>query len=189
MKRTKIERHALLQKTIANNPFVTDDELSQILNVSIQTIRLDRMELAIPELRERIKLVAKNSLTDEIRSLPVDEIIGDIIDITVGKRAISMFDVKAEHVFKRNRIARGHYIFAQANSLAVAIVNNELALTTKADIRFLKQVREGDRIIAKATVCDDQAKSDRIMIHVESFVDQTCIFTGDFELFHSNKLK
>ena len=58
MKRSKKERQRLLTERISENPFVTDEQLASEFNVSVQTIRLDRMELAIPELRERIKGVA-----------------------------------------------------------------------------------------------------------------------------------
>ncbi len=106
--------------------------------VSVQTIRLDRMELGIPELRERIKNVAEKHVEDEVKSLPIDEVIGEIIDIQLDQTAISIFDVKKEHVFKRNLIARGHHLFAQANSLAVAVINDELALTVKVNIHFTR---------------------------------------------------
>ena len=46
------ERQELLQQTIESNPFITDEDLAEKFQVSIQTVRLDRMELSIPELRE-----------------------------------------------------------------------------------------------------------------------------------------
>lgn len=99
MKRSKKERQSLLTEQIADNPFVTDEQLAAEFNVSVQTIRLDRMELAIPELRERIKDVAAKKY-DEVKSLPLDEVIGEIIDIEPDNRAISIFDVGEEHVFQ-----------------------------------------------------------------------------------------
>src|SRR4051812_7079663 len=119
MKRNKKERQQLLTATIENNPFITDEDLAEKFQVSVQTIRLDRLELSIPELRERIKYVAEKKFEDEVLSLPIEEVIGEIIDIDLDKSAISIFEVKEEHVFKRNQIARGHHVFAQANSLAV----------------------------------------------------------------------
>ncbi|EAZ83296.1 transcriptional regulator of fatty acid biosynthesis, partial [Bacillus sp. B14905] len=127
LRRTKKERQRLLSETIAENPFVTDEQLATQFQVSVQTIRLDRMELSIPELRERIKDVASKNYENEVKSLPIDEIIGEIVDIELDNRALSIFDVKEEHVFQRNGIARGHHLFAQANSLAVAVINDELA--------------------------------------------------------------
>ena len=92
--------------------------MAEKFSVSVQTIRLDRLELSIPELRERIKNVAETKFDDEVRSLPIEEVIGEIIDIELDQTAISIFDVKQEHVFKRNQIARGHHLFAQANSFS-----------------------------------------------------------------------
>ncbi|KKB39305.1 transcription factor FapR [Bacillus thermotolerans] len=186
MKRTKKERQQLLQETIGENPFVTDEDLAEQFGVSVQTIRLDRMELSIPELRERIKHVAKSRLTDEVRSLPIEEVIGDVIDIELDSSAISIFDVRKEHVFVRNGIARGHHLFAQANSLAVAVINDELALTERATIRFTRPVREGERVVAKAKVTEVNAKKERTKVEVKSYVEKELVFRGDFIMYRSN---
>ena len=129
MRPNKKQRQKMLVETIKENPFITDEELAEQFSVSIQTIRLDRLELNIPELRERIKNVAKRNFSEEVRSLSIEEVIGEIIDIELDKHAISILDIKKEHVFSRNQITRGHHLFAQANSLAVAVINDELALT------------------------------------------------------------
>lgn len=110
MRLSKKERQKRLQETIEDNPFITDEELAERFRVSVQTIRLDRMELSIPELRERIKHVAEERFRNEVRSLSIEEVIGDIVDIELDKSAISIFDVKEEHVFSRNKIARGHHL-------------------------------------------------------------------------------
>ncbi len=182
MKFNKKERQKLLKETILDNPFITDEDLSKKFGVSIQTIRLDRMELSIPELRERIKDVAKKQL-DEVRALPLEEVIGEIIDLQLDQSAISILDVKEEHVFSRTKIARGHHLFAQANSLAVAIINDELALTAKATIRFTRQVKVGERVVAKATVT--KIESDRTTVQVRSFVELEKVFSGEFVMYRS----
>lgn len=94
MRRNKRERQRLLQATIEENPFITDEQLAEKFSVSIQTIRLDRLELSIPELRERIKHVAERTFADEVKSLPIEEVIGEIIDMQLDESAISIFDVK-----------------------------------------------------------------------------------------------
>ncbi|SOB92774.1 acyl-coenzyme A thioesterase PaaI-like protein [Ureibacillus xyleni] len=185
MKRTKKERQRLLTETIEDNPFVTDEQLASQFGVSVQTIRLDRMELAIPELRERIKDVAAKKYENEVKSLPIDEVIGEIIDIELDSRAISIFDVGAEHVFQRNGIARGHHLFAQANSLAVAVINDELALTVKANVFFVKPVRAGDRVITKAIVRGQHNEKNRTYIDVVSTVNNDTVFKGEFEMYRT----
>src|SRR5690625_5600967 len=82
-----------------------------------------------------------------------------------------MLEVGPEHVFSRNKIARGHHLFAQANSLAVAVINDELALTTKSEIKFTRQVKESERVIAKATVKGQNNKGLTI-VKVDSYVNQ-----------------
>ncbi|MEH7106803.1 transcription factor FapR [Bacillus sp. JJ1764] len=185
MRRSKKERQQLLSTTIKENPFITDEELAEKFQVSVQTIRLDRLELSIPELRERIKTVAEKRFEDEVRSLPIEEIIGEIIDIELDESAISIFDVKEEHVFKRNQIARGHHVFAQANSLAVAVINDELALTAKANIQFKRSVRLNERVIAKAKVAKIDDLTGRTFVQVSSFVNNELVFTGEFEMYRS----
>lgn len=182
----KKDRQKQLLKTIKENPFITDEELSEKFSVSVQTIRLDRLELSIPELRERIKNVAEKQFGDEVKALPIDEVIGEIIDIELDRSAISIFDVRKEHVFKRNSIARGHHLFAQANSLAVAVINDELALTSKANIHFTHSVKEGERVIAKAKVREPKV-GDRTIVDVNSYVGNRLVFTGDFEMYRNSK--
>ncbi len=186
MKKNKKERQLLLQETIVNTPFITDEELAEKFHVSIQTIRLDRLELSIPELRERIKNVAEKKLDDEVKALPIEEVIGDIIDLQLDESAISILEIKKEHVFSRNQIARGHHLFAQANSLAVAMINDELALTAKANIHFTRQVKENERVIAKAKIEKNDLENRRTTIKVNSYVGNELVFSGEFEMFRSN---
>ncbi|WP_409305385.1 transcription factor FapR [Peribacillus sp. SCS-155] len=186
MRRSKKERQHLLIETIKNNPFITDDELAAKFYVSVQTVRLDRLELSIPELRERIKNVAEKNFGDEIRALPLEEVIGEVIDINLDQNAISILDIRKEHVFKRNGIARGHHLFAQANSLAVAVINDELALTAKANIKFSRSVKENERVIAKARVVETDTASRRSLVEVNSYVGNELVFKGEFDMYRSN---
>lgn len=183
MKRSKKERQRLLTQTIEDNPFVTDEQLAQQFQVSVQTIRLDRMELSIPELRERIKHVASKTFENEVKSLPLDEVIGEMIDIELDKQALSIYDVKESDVFARNGIARGHHLFAQANSLAVAVIDDDLALTVTANLQFVKPVRVGDRIISKAVVTGRDAN--RTYVDVTSTVNGEAVFKGQFEMYRT----
>ena len=185
MKLPKKERQQLLVQNIEGNPFMTDEQLAKDFSVSVQTIRLDRMELNIPELRERIKGVASKNYENEVKSLPIHEVIGEIIDIELDERAISIFDVKEEHVFERNGIARGHHLFAQANSLAVAVINDALALTVRSDITFVKPVKAGDRVITKAVVTGKDTEKNRTYIKVTSTVDGEIVFTGQFDMYRT----
>nr|WP_207952082.1 transcription factor FapR [Paenibacillus turpanensis] len=171
-------------RLIETNPFVTDDELCRHFNVSIQTIRLDRLELGIPELRERLKAMAAQSY-DQVRSLPIDEVIGEVIDLQLDQSGISLFEIREEHVFSRNGIARGHHIFSQANSLAIAVMNEEMALTAGAEIRFLRPVRLHEKCIAKANVDKSSAKKGMVRVNVHTYVGDELVFEGKFTIFRT----
>lgn len=188
MRLKKAERQQLLKEKIEESPFIKDEELAKLFNVSVQTIRLDRLELAIPELRERIKTVATDKWKKMVKSLPVEEVIGEIIDLELDKRAISILNIQKEHVFSRNKIARGHHLFAQANSLAVAVIDDDLALTKKAEIKFMRQVKLGEQVVAKAKVID-RIEDGTTVIQVDSFVKNEKVFSGMFHMYRSSKTK
>ena len=62
-KRSKVQRQKELVDMLKTDPFYTDEELAEVFSVSVQTIRLDRMSLNIPELRERVKNIAESQST------------------------------------------------------------------------------------------------------------------------------
>lgn len=188
MRMKKLERQEKLKEKIEATPFITDEELADHFKVSVQTIRLDRLELSIPELRERIKTVATKNWNEMVKTLPVEEVIGEIIDLELDDRAISILNIQEEHVFSRNKIARGHHLFAQANSLAVAVIDDDLALTKTADIKFTRQVKLGEQVVAKAKVKNSDLAG-TTMIEVESFVKKELVFSGRFYMYRSSNSK
>jgi len=177
----KETRQLKLLDKINKTPFITDQELADFFSVSIQTIRLDRLELGIPELRKRIKSVATSQWSEKLKSLPIEEVIGSIIDLELDNRAISILDIKEEHVFSRNKIARGHHLFAQANSLALAVIDDELALTHKSEINFKRQVKLGEQVVCKATVLSK--KQSKTIVEINSYVKDDLVFQGQFIMY------
>ena len=189
MRMPKVERQELLQELVERNPFLTDDELSKRYDVSVQTIRLDRLECGIPELRKRLLNVASQTMEEKVKSIGTDEVLGDIIDIVLDERALSIFDVTIDHVFQRNGIARGHHLFAQANSLAVAVMDDDLALTVKSSIDFLKPVRAGERVVARAEVNKESLLEKRTLVEVVSTVGDVEVFIGQFYMYRTTDRK
>jgi acyl-coenzyme A thioesterase PaaI-like protein len=72
------------------------------------------------------------------------------LDIELEKSGLSLLEITRDMVFQKNNIARGHVLFAQANSLAVAIIDAEVALTGASKVSFIRPVRLGEKIVAKA---------------------------------------
>lgn len=182
MRLRKTDRQNQLLQIIEENPFITDEELAKMFQVSIQTIRLDRLSKNIPEARERIKKVASQTLETSVKSLQIEEVIGEILDISMNSKGISIFEIKNEHVFSRTKIARGHHLFAQANSLCVAVIDSPIVVTAKANVQFLQPVLLGQRVVAKANVRQLENEKGRSIVVVESFVGNDLVFLGKFEV-------
>jgi len=175
--RYKRERQQVMVSQLQENPFLTDEELAELLSVSVPTVRLDRLELGIPELRVRTKDVAEQ-FYGQIRSLGTGELIGDILELDVGKRGISVLEVKKDMVFSKTKILRGHYLFAQVNSLAVALINADVVLTGSAAVRYLTPVFLKDKVVACAEVVGQKGKS--FFIKVNSRVGSAEVLRGRF---------
>lgn len=175
----KKERQSRLTESLTLDPFLTDEELSELFNVSIQTIRLDRLELGIPELRERIKNVAERNYS-KLRSIEGKEIIGELVDVELGKSGISILSTSDDMVFRRSRVVRGHYIFAQAESLALAVIDAPVALTGVANIKYKIPIYSGDKLIAKAEVV--RRRGNKYFVWVKIKVRQEEAFRGKFIL-------
>lgn len=176
---SKKERHVKLVEKLKEDPFLTDEELMQYFNVSIQTIRLDRLELGIPELRERIKKVAEKSYS-KVRAIGGTEIVGELVDINLGKSGISILETDENMAFMKTSIVRGHNIYAQAESLAIAVIDAEVALTGVANVKYKDLVKAGEKLIAKAEVI--RKRGNKYFVHVFTYVGQKQVFRGKFIL-------
>lgn len=177
MRAKKRQRQSELQSLLDQNPFLSDEELAANFAVSVQTIRLDRMELGIPELRERMKMVAHDAYA-KIRSLSKQELVGQLRELELGRFGTSVLDTTMEMIFEKTKIVRGHYIFAQANSLAVALVDAAVALTASADIRFVRPVFAGERLVCTARVA--QHAENRVHVDAVTVSGDARVFQGRF---------
>lgn len=170
-------RQETLKGKIESNPFLTDGELALLLNVSIQTLRLDRLELGIPELRERTKQMAE-SAQDKLKSIPSSEIVGELIDLELDKQGISILQITPDMVFEKTQIARGHYVFSQANSLALAVIDAPTALTGVANVKYKTPIHVGEKLIAKAEVI--RKRGNKTFIWVKTRNEKQEVFRAKF---------
>jgi len=176
---SKQERHKRLIQKVKDDPFLKDEELAEYLGVSIQTIRLDRMELGIRELRERIKDVASDNY-EKVKSLDSKEIVGELVDLKLGESGISILETNESMTFERNKIIRGHFIYSLAETLAIAVIDAEVALIGVANIKYKNPVIAGVRLIAKAEV--KRIKSNSYVVWVKIEEKQMVVFRGKFIL-------
>ncbi|MBQ8918507.1 MAG: transcription factor FapR [Acidaminococcaceae bacterium] len=173
----KLIRHGKLQKLIQKDPFLTDEQLARTLKVSVPTIRLDRLALNIPELRERIRVMASTAST-RLKAIDQKDIVGELIDLELNKSAISTLTITNEMVLGKTGVGRGYFMFAMADTLALALVDTEFALTAVSNVKYKVPVYPGDRLVAKAEVMN--IKDDRYYIRTVIKRESTEVFRAKF---------
>ena len=182
---SKFDRQKKIKEYISKDPFLSDKKLAELFNFSVQTIRLDRLEMNIPEMRKRIVQVAKNtSSSDKVKSLSKEEIVGELIDIELGKNGIAILKTTKDMAFNRTGIVRSHYIFSLADSLAISIIDAEVALTGIVRLRYKKPVYAGQTLVAKARIVRNKGNKYLVSVHVKT--EQKEVFTGKLIIFTVN---
>ena len=174
-KAAKIQRQQGLKDYLNEVPFATDEELAKLFTCSIQTIRMDRLELGIPEVRERLKAIDNYS---KVRSLQNEEMVGQLISLELGVKAVSVLEVVESMVSEHSKVCRGHHIFAQANMLTMTLIDSEVVLTGSARIRFKRPVFLGEKMVATATWA--RSKTNKHLIKVVTKVGTEEVFVGKF---------
>lgn len=175
----KKQRQVILREKLRDGMFLTDEELAATLGVSVQTIRLDRLELGIPELRERTRQLAHENHA-KIRTMTSGEIVGELIDLELGHAAISLMTITPEMVFEKTKIARGHYLFAQANSLALGLIDAPTAVTGVANVKYKTPVYMGAKLVAKAEVV--KIRGNKYFVWVKTRNESREVFRAKFIL-------
>ncbi|MGL4911206.1 MAG: transcription factor FapR [Romboutsia sp.] len=177
-KKSKVQRQSELVQMLKDDPFYTDEELANLFEVSIQTIRLDRMSLNIPELRERVKSIAE-AQGSKVKALKVAEITGEIIDLNIGDVGISMLEITEDMIYSKTNTLRDVFVFSMANSLGMAIINAPKVTLKTCTTEYLKIIENKDRLIAKAEISKVKDKKHYINVVVNNRACEP-IFTGEF---------
>lgn len=182
----KEERRKGLGEALSKHPFFTDEELAEQFKVSVSTIRLDRGELGIPELRERTKAVAQE-VSSALKSLDYQELIGELLELVVGESARSELIIDESMVLAKARVARGHHLFAQANSLAIALVDAPIALTGSVELKFMRPVHLGEVVVAEGKVLKRQRNKYWVSVSVKANSEE--VLRGNWILFAIENLE
>ena len=146
----KQERQKQLQEKLNITPFLTDEELATHFGVSVPTIRLDRLELGIPELRERIRVMATGQ-SHEMAEHVSYEVVGELIDVTEGHQALSMLRTTADMEDQFGYV-EPQYLYAQANSLAKVVMGTTVCSAEVGNIKYKNPVGSGTNLVAKAEI-------------------------------------
>ena len=113
-----------------------------------------------------------------VKSVTDREIIGELIELDLGKKATSILEVTSEMVAEKSHVCRGHHIFSQANMLAVALIDAEIVLTGSARIRYRRPVYLNEKLIATAVLA--RQRSNKHLVKVVSKVGAEEVFVGKF---------
>lgn len=178
----KLKRQRELVKILDENPFLTDKQLANILQVSVPTIRLDRLQQGIPELRERINEMARDSY-GRLMTMNSQDIIGKIIHLNIGYEGISTLETDDEMTFANSDIVRGNFIFEQGNSLAAAVVDAPIAMTDTANIKFHRAVTAGEYLICKGKASKNKSETKgtkQYSVQINTWSNEDKVFEGIF---------
>jgi len=170
-------RQEHLTKLLEKNPMETDEDLASLLGVSISTIRLDRALMGVPELRERVKRMAQEA-GSKLRSLSRSEIVGDLLELEPNKWALSVLRTTREMAFRTTDILWDHYIYAQASSVAVAVIEAANVIIDSMRGEYKGHAKVGDLLIARAKVGVN--RDDKYIVSVHTRVGEKEIFVGRF---------
>jgi len=173
----KKNRQDRLLKLLEHNPLATDEELAASLTASVSTIRLDRAVLGVPELRERMRFMAQKA-TSRLRSLKQSEVVGDLLELEPNKWALSVLETRREMAFRETDMVWDHYIYAQASSIAIAVVEADLVIVDSMRGEYKGHARVGDSLVARAKV--GVHKDDKYIVSVRTKVGEKEIFVGRF---------
>ena len=113
-----------------------------------------------------------------VKSMGHREIVGELVDLELGVRGISILDTSEEMGFEKTGLVKGQHVFAQADSLALATADAEVALTGLANAKFKIPVKVGERLVAKAEVI--RRKGNRSVVLVQTRAGADTVFRGKF---------
>lgn len=173
----RTKRHQKLAALITENPLCTDEDLAKLLKVSISTIRLDRALLGVPELRERTRKMAAKAVT-RLRSLKQEEFVGELLGLEPNRWALSVLLTTRDMAFRHTNQVWDQYIYAQASTLAIAVVEADMVVVSAVRGRYSASATVGDRLIARAKV--GVHERDKYIVSVHTTVDDREIYVGRF---------
>jgi acyl-coenzyme A thioesterase PaaI-like protein len=104
--------------------------------------------------------------------------VGDLISLELNKSAMSTLTITPDMVLEKSGVTRGHFMFAMADTLALALVDAEVALTGVGNVKYKVPVYAGATLVAKADVTN--RRKDKFFIRVLINNDKIEVFRAKF---------
>ena len=86
--------------------------------------------------------------------------------------------------FEKTKVIKGHYIFAMAETLAMAVIDANVALTGIANIKYRVPVIAGQKLVAKAELM--RVRGSEFIVRVWITVNNEQVFRSKFNLVSVN---
>lgn len=137
-------RRDALREALRHEPLLTDAALAERFAVSVQTVRLDRLALGIPEVRGRARAVAERSLRV---GAPLG---GEVLDLEPGVSAVALLG--GGMLAGGAGPASDPALFADAEALALAASGIAPAEVRLVNVKFPRAAPAEGRLVAKAEV-------------------------------------
>ncbi|MGD8606161.1 MAG: hotdog domain-containing protein [Myxococcales bacterium] len=102
---------------------------------------------------------------------------GRLLDLSDGSARVAL-DTTGSMVVDDKGLIHGGFVFGTADYAAMLAVNDPNVVLGAASARFLKPVREGDRLIATARAVATRGSKREVL--VEATVDSVKVFEGTF---------
>lgn len=169
----KKDRHAYLIREINKNPFLKDEDLAKACHVSVSTIRFDRAELGIAEYRERVRDMAQGERNNQNNE-------GELLEIHPFRDGISILETDVSMLFENTNVVRSQCIYALAENLALQVIRAKSALVKVANVKYIKEVLSGERLVAKSEVI--RVRRNEYIVHVFIKANLNEVFRGKFSL-------
>lgn len=116
--------------------------------------------------------------TSKLRSLAQDEVVGELLELEPDMWALSVLQTGKEMAFRHTSLVWDHHIYAQASSLAIAVIGADMVVTGSARVRYRAPVHVGDKLVARAKV--GIHKGNKYVVSVRTKVEEQEIFIGRF---------
>ena len=102
---------------------------------------------------------------------------GKVVEIGEGKSKVVLETTDDMRVDEKG-LVHGGFTFSLADYSAMVAVNHPFVVLAKADVKFLKPVRVGEKLQAEAEVKKEEGRKKTVEVKV--FRDTEVVFEGEF---------
>ena len=107
-------------------------------------------------------------------------LVGMPLEIAEGTASVALVTL-AEMAADERGLVHGGFVFGLADYAAMLAVNDPHVVLGSADVRFLKPVTVGDRLVARAAVDETDGRKSRVRVEVSR--GEEAVMSGSFLCF------